>query len=151
MEKTKQTARRIRSDYVTNKSWWGQLFKRCLPIIDTLRHYKREYILEDVAAGISAGIAAIPMGGFSNLYSMFTPKAEIMTIFLILFEMYFAYSGMSYALLAGLPPAHGLYNNLLYPFIYMFFGSARQVCVGTSAIEALMSSQAVANVVGSVE
>lgn len=58
--------------------------------------------------------------------------------------------GMSYARLADLPPAHGLYNNLFYPLIYMLFGTARQVCVGTSAIEAMMSSEAVAKVVGYV-
>lgn len=55
---------------------------------------------------------------------------------------------MSYALLAGLPPAYGLYNNVFHPFIYMLFGTGRQVCVGTSAIEAMMSFEAVANVVG---
>lgn len=56
--------------------------------------------------------------------------------------------GMSYALLADLPLAHGLYNNLFFPLIYMLFGTGRHVCVGTSAIENMMSFAAVANVVG---
>lgn len=55
--------------------------------------------------------------------------------------------GMSYALLAGLPPVHGLYNNILYPLIYMLLGGQAQVCLGTSAIEAMMSASAVAKIV----
>lgn len=56
--------------------------------------------------------------------------------------------GMSYALLANLPPQHGLYNNFVYPLIYMILGTGRQVCVGTSAIENMMAFEAVANTVG---
>lgn len=57
--------------------------------------------------------------------------------------------GMSYSLLAGLPPAHGLYCNLFFPLFYMLFGTARQSVIGTSAIEAVLTKAAVSNVVGS--
>lgn len=62
MFKTQQAARRFHSECVTNKSWWKKLAKQSFPIIDTLRTYKRSYIIGDFAAGISVGIASVPMG-----------------------------------------------------------------------------------------
>lgn len=50
--------------YVTNKSWWGTLARRTFPIVQTVRQYKRSYILGDFVAGLSVGIASIPMGEF---------------------------------------------------------------------------------------
>lgn len=59
--------------------------------------------------------------------------------------------GMSYALLARLPPQFGLYVNLIYPLIYMLFGTGRHVAVGVSAIEDLLLGESVTRVIGERE
>ncbi|CEM10055.1 unnamed protein product [Vitrella brassicaformis CCMP3155] len=56
--------------------------------------------------------------------------------------------GMSYSLLANLPPVYGLYNQLFLPLIYMLFGTFHHASIGTSAIEAILCAEAVANVIG---
>eukprot|EP00922_Rhytidocystis_sp_ex-Travisia-forbesii_P011007 GHVS01016133.1.p1 GENE.GHVS01016133.1~~GHVS01016133.1.p1 ORF type:complete len:889 (+),score=181.72 GHVS01016133.1:67-2733(+) len=56
--------------------------------------------------------------------------------------------GMSYALLANMPPEYGLYNGMFFPLIYLFLGTAKQVSVGVSAIEALLCAEAVQKIVG---
>eukprot|EP01071_Lankesteria_metandrocarpae_P006854 Lankesteria_metandrocarpae@DN4505_c0_g1_i2.p1 len=56
--------------------------------------------------------------------------------------------GMSYSLLAGLPPEYGLYNSLIFPFVYLFFGTGRQSSVGVSAIESLLCAEAVTSIIG---
>lgn len=66
MKKTKQVAQKIRTEYVANKSWWYHLVKRTFPILNSIRTYKRSYIVGDLAAGISVGIASIPMGKVST-------------------------------------------------------------------------------------
>eukprot|EP00917_Polyrhabdina_sp_WS-2016_P018116 GHVP01039104.1.p1 GENE.GHVP01039104.1~~GHVP01039104.1.p1 ORF type:complete len:167 (+),score=19.09 GHVP01039104.1:40-540(+) len=53
--------------------------------------------------------------------------------------------GISYALLANVPPEYGHYNNMLFPAMYIFFGTCAQASVGVSAIEALLVSETVAS------
>ncbi len=50
--------------------------------------------------------------------------------------------GMAYALLAGLPPAVGLYASILPPVGYALFGSSMTQSVGPMAITSLMSAAA---------
>ncbi|XP_053992694.1 uncharacterized protein LOC128883872 isoform X2 [Hylaeus volcanicus] len=57
--------------------------------------------------------------------------------------------GMSYALLAELHPVYGLYTDFLFPLIYMLFGGQAQIVVGTSAIEAMMTGEAITKLTGS--
>lgn len=40
--------------------------------------------------------------------------------------------GMSYALLANLPPVYGLYTALVPPVMYMLFGTCSQLSLGVS-------------------
>eukprot|EP01069_Polyplicarium_translucidae_P008279 Polyplicarium_translucidae@DN3209_c0_g1_i2.p1 len=54
--------------------------------------------------------------------------------------------GMSYSLLANMPPQYGLYNSLIFPSVYLLLGTAQQVSVGVSAIEALLCREAIAKV-----
>lgn len=58
--------------------------------------------------------------------------------------------GMSYARLANFAPEHGLYCQLFYAAVYMFLGTGRQVCVGTSAVEAMIAARAVLAILGYV-
>ncbi|HET9661121.1 MAG TPA: SulP family inorganic anion transporter [Thermomicrobiales bacterium] len=45
---------------------------------------------------------------------------------------------MAYAGLAGLSPEHGLYASMMALLIYMFFGTSRQMSVGTTSALAIM-------------
>ncbi len=46
--------------------------------------------------------------------------------------------GMAYAMIAGLPPVHGLYAGLLPLLIYALVGSSRQLAVGPVAMDSLL-------------
>lgn len=52
---------------------------------------------------------------------------------------------MAYALLAGAPPAYGLYASLLPLILYALFASSRALSVGPVAITALMVHSALSN------
>jgi SulP family sulfate permease len=45
---------------------------------------------------------------------------------------------MAYAGLAGLSPEHGLYASMIALLVYMFFGTSRQLSVGTTSALAIM-------------
>lgn len=62
IEKTKRAARNIQTKYVTSTTWWKKLLKCTFPIVQTVRQYKCEYVIGDLSAGLSVGIASIPMG-----------------------------------------------------------------------------------------
>ena len=51
--------------------------------------------------------------------------------------------GMSYALLAGLPPVWGLYGAFVPCFIYALFGSSRHLAVGPVAVTSLLLGSAI--------
>lgn len=61
--------------------------------------------------------------------------------------------GMAYALLAGLPPQHGLYASMLPLFLYGVFGTSRYLAVGPTAIISLLTAAGVGMLaeVGSAE
>ncbi|WP_076547438.1 SulP family inorganic anion transporter [Maribacter ulvicola] len=46
--------------------------------------------------------------------------------------------GMAYAMIAGLPPVHGLYASLLPILIYAFLGTSRIIAVGPVAMDSLL-------------
>lgn len=46
--------------------------------------------------------------------------------------------GMSYALLAGLPPVYGLYSAFVPVFMYAAFGSSPHLAVGPVAVTSLL-------------
>ncbi|KAG6442122.1 hypothetical protein O3G_MSEX002202 [Manduca sexta] len=88
--------------------------KKRLPILEWLPKYKTEYIIQDMIAGITVALTAIPQG-------------------------------IAYALIAGLPPEHGLYASLTSGVVYVFFGSCYNVTVGPTAILAAMTARYVSN------
>ncbi|XP_023247261.1 sodium-independent sulfate anion transporter-like isoform X1 [Copidosoma floridanum] len=53
--------------------------------------------------------------------------------------------GIAYADVAGLPPQYGLYSSFMGCFVYMFFGSTRNVTVGPTAIMGLLTHSFVAS------
>ena len=54
--------------------------------------------------------------------------------------------GMAYALLAGLPPIHGLYAAILPLILYSLLGTSRKLAVGPVALDAII----IAGIVGGV-
>jgi high affinity sulfate transporter 1 len=56
--------------------------------------------------------------------------------------------GISYALLAGVPPQYGLYTSIFPGLAYAIFGTSRQISVGTFALVSLMTAQAAKGLVG---
>eukprot|EP00127_Corallochytrium_limacisporum_P000421 Clim_evm116s11 gene=Clim_evmTU116s11 len=56
--------------------------------------------------------------------------------------------GISYGILAGLPPQYGLYTSIFPAILYAFLGTSRQMSFGTFALLSLMSREAVTSIVG---
>uniref|UniRef100_A0A146M5W7 Sodium-independent sulfate anion transporter n=1 Tax=Lygus hesperus TaxID=30085 RepID=A0A146M5W7_LYGHE len=53
--------------------------------------------------------------------------------------------GIAYAVVAGLQPQYGLYSGFMGSFVYLFFGSCKDITVGPTAIMALMTQTYVQN------
>lgn len=53
--------------------------------------------------------------------------------------------GIAYAVVAGLEPQYGLYAGFMGSFMYVFFGSTKDITVGPTAIMALMTQTYVLN------
>lgn len=53
--------------------------------------------------------------------------------------------GIAYAVVAGLEPQYGLYSGFMGSFLYVIFGSTKDVTVGPTAIMALMTQTYVLN------
>ncbi len=56
--------------------------------------------------------------------------------------------GMAYALLAGLPPVHGVYAALVPPIVYALMGTSRQLSVGPVALDSLLVAAGVGALAG---
>ena len=61
--------------------------------------------------------------------------------------------GMAYAMMAGIPPIYGLYAGVIPSFLYVIFGTSRQLSVGPVAIVSLLVAAGVSEMalVGSSE
>ncbi|XP_029032154.1 sodium-independent sulfate anion transporter-like isoform X2 [Osmia bicornis bicornis] len=53
--------------------------------------------------------------------------------------------GIAYAIIAGLPAQYGLYSSFMGCFVYVVFGSCKEITVGPTAIMALLSQSHVIN------
>ncbi|CAG9786111.1 unnamed protein product [Diatraea saccharalis] len=52
---------------------------------------------------------------------------------------------LAYATLAGLDPQYGLYSSFMGCFVYIFFGSCKDITLGPTALMALMTYQQIQN------
>ncbi|XP_070172394.1 sodium-independent sulfate anion transporter isoform X2 [Polyergus mexicanus] len=83
------------------------LFVRRIPILAWLPLYSWGKLLQDILAGLTVGLTAIPQG-------------------------------IAYAIVAGLSAQYGLYSSFMGCFVYLVFGSSKDVTVGPTAIMALL-------------
>ncbi|KAI5643295.1 sulfate permease family domain-containing protein [Phthorimaea operculella] len=88
--------------------------KKRLPILQWLPRYNVNYLIQDIIAGITVGLTAIPQG-------------------------------IAYAVIAGLSPEYGLYASLTCGFVYVVFGSCKDVTVGPTAIQAALVAKYVSD------
>ncbi|XP_026329442.1 sodium-independent sulfate anion transporter-like [Hyposmocoma kahamanoa] len=84
--------------------------KKKLPIVEWLPQYNVTTLIQDIIAGITVGLTAIPQG-------------------------------IAYAVVAGLSPEYGLYAGLLGGFVYLFFGSCKDITIGPTAIVSTMTAK----------
>ncbi|MFK7845807.1 MAG: SulP family inorganic anion transporter [Rhodothermales bacterium] len=76
------------------------------------------------------------MSSWFRTYNSSDAKSDVMaglTVGIMLIPQ-----GMAYAMLAGMPPIHGLYASLLPLAVYAFLGTSRQLSAGTVAIDSLI-------------
>ncbi|SCU86060.1 LANO_0C06590g1_1 [Lachancea nothofagi CBS 11611] len=57
---------------------------------------------------------------------------------------------MSYAQIATLPPQYGLYSSFIGAFIYSFFATSKDVCIGPVAVMSLQTAKAVSSVMANL-
>lgn len=88
--------------------------KSLLPITTWLPKYNITLLIQDIIAGITVGLTAIPQG-------------------------------IAYAIIAGLPPEYGLYAGLMGGFVYLFFGSCKDITIGPTAILSAMIAKYVSD------
>lgn len=55
---------------------------------------------------------------------------------------------MAYAQLAGLPPEYGLYAGIIAPLVYCLFGTIRQMNIGPSSSEAILTAAMLGTISG---
>ncbi|XP_026673155.1 sodium-independent sulfate anion transporter-like isoform X2 [Ceratina calcarata] len=101
---------RISGRNVGSKFDLKQILLRRIPILAWLPLYGSSKFLQDVLAGLTVGLTAIPQG-------------------------------IAYAIVAGLPAQYGLYSSYMGCFVYLVFGSCKDITVGPTAIMALLSQQ----------
>lgn len=95
------------------KSCSVRTIKKRLPIVEWLPKYNITTLIQDIIAGITVGLTAIPQG-------------------------------IAYAVVAGLSPEYGLYAGLLGGFVYLFFGSCKDITIGPTAVLSTMTAKYVA-------
>ncbi|XP_036322646.1 sodium-independent sulfate anion transporter [Rhagoletis pomonella] len=87
--------------------------RKRFPIINWLPKYKWKFLIQDLVAGLTVGLTAIPQA-------------------------------IVYGTIAGLSPQYGLYSAFMGCFIYIIFGTCKDVTVGPTAIISLMVQTQVA-------
>lgn len=95
------------------KSCSVKTVKKRLPIIAWLPQYNVTTLIQDIIAGITVGLTAIPQG-------------------------------IAYAIVAGLSPEYGLYAGLIGGFVYLLFGSCKDITIGPTALMAALTAKYVA-------
>jgi len=82
-------------------------------------------------------------------YSLSGPKSTLRTDIIagLVIGFMLIPQGMAYGMLAGLPVQYGLYSSILPPLMYMLFGTAPHLSVGTNAPISILVQDSIASTV----
>ncbi|KAF8567566.1 hypothetical protein P879_09559 [Paragonimus westermani] len=127
--------------------------------------YSLRAFAADILAGLTMAILHIPQGmaygylaGLKPINGLYTSFFPALTYFFfgtsrqisvadILAGLTMAIlhipQGMAYGYLAGLKPINGLYTSFFPALTYFFFGTSRQISVGTFSVVAMLSAEPV--------
>ena len=86
-------------------------------------------------------LAKLPAFVWLNTYNNSALQADAMAALIVTIML--IPQSLAYAMLAGLPPATGLYASILPLLAYALFGSSRTLAVGPVAVISLLSANAV--------
>jgi len=89
----------------------------------------------------------LPVWGWLRRYKRADLSADLLAGLIV--AVMLVPQAMAYALLAGLPPAAGLYASILPLLLYGLLGSSRVLAVGPVAIDSLLVAAAVAPLIAS--
>ena len=89
-------------------------------------------------------IRLIPVVTWGRTYDLQTMRSDMVAAIVVLFIT--VPQSIAYALLAGMPPAAGLYAAIGGLICYGLFGTSRGLAVGPTAIVAMMSLEAVSGI-----
>ncbi|CAL4077811.1 unnamed protein product, partial [Meganyctiphanes norvegica] len=81
----------------------------------------------------------IPVTRWGPLYNLIDLEGDVvagLTVGLTVIPQ-----GIAYASVAGLPPQYGLYSAFMGCFVYLFFGSCKDITIGPTAIMAIMTHE----------
>eukprot|EP00127_Corallochytrium_limacisporum_P001089 Clim_evm15s38 gene=Clim_evmTU15s38 len=88
----------------------------------------------------------VPIASWLPTYDKDTFLADVMAALTI--AIFNVPQGMSYGILAGLPPQYGLYTAIFPCLVYAFMGTSRQLSLGAFSLLSVMSGNTVTNIVG---
>ena len=87
-------------------------------------------------------VRLFPIAGWMRTYSRADLSSDVVAG--VITAILLVPQGIAYAMLAGLPPAVGLYASIAPPIAYALFGSSRTLSVGPVSISAIMVASALA-------
>ena len=104
------------------------LFKR-MPILSWLPNYDREQAVSDLIAGLTVGLTVIPQGIAYAIIAKLPPQVSF---------QFLTYYGLPINVIFL---QYGLYSAFMGCFMYLVFGSSKDITVGPTAIMALLTAQ----------
>ena len=90
-------------------------------------------------ASISTVKACFPIVEWLPKYSLRKLQADFIAGFAV--GLMIIPQSLAHAIIAGLPPQYGLYSSFPAMFLYMFFGTSKDVSIGTTVITALLANR----------
>lgn len=117
---------------VANFANFKRMIKARIPILKWLPRYKLTDALGDLIAGLTVGMTLIPQ--VRDIRSF-----DRLALFDIKNHNKSRLQAIAYAGLAGLEPQYGLYSAFAGSFVYIFFGTCREVNIGPTALISLLT------------
>lgn len=125
-----------------------RLLQNRVPVLKWLPLYRTNDALGDLVAGLTVGLTLIPQV-LSQAPRFYREERKVLVPWLIdrgrgtsgpaLFLLPLYFQAIAYAGLAGLTPQYGLYSAFAGSFVYIVFGTCREVNIGPTALISLLT------------